>query len=152
MDTPEAKVLAVDGERATVSVDRAAICARCAAGRGCGAGLFGVRRQPAVIEVRLAAGVVVEAGDCVRLEFASARLLHAAWLAYGLPLASMIGAVLLAARIAPANELAAVLFAACGLVAGAVYGRRLLLQSGCLSQCVPTASARISPHAGASHS
>lgn len=132
-----------------MSVDRAAVCARCAAGRGCGAGLLGQRRKAAVIEAKVAAGITLEAGDRVRLEFIPAELVRAAWLAYGLPLAGLIAAVLVASRLAPGNELAAIAGAALGLVAGAWHGRRSLLQSGCLSRCVPTVSERIAPRAAA---
>lgn len=145
VDAPEARVIAAGRERATVSVDASAVCARCAAGRGCGAGLFGQRRKPAIIEAKLTEGLTLVAGDRVRLEFVPAELVRAAWLAYGLPLAGLIAAVLVAARLAPGNELAAVVGAALGLVAGAWYGRRSLRQSGCLSRCVPIVSERISP-------
>ncbi len=144
-DAPEARVIAAGRERATVSVDSAAVCARCAAGRGCGAGLLGQRQKPAIIEAKLAEGMTLEAGDRVRLEFVPAELMRAAWLAYGLPLAGLVVAVIAASRLAPANEPAAIAAAAIGLVAGAWYGRRSLRQGTCLSRCVPTISARIPP-------
>lgn len=128
-----------------MSVESSAVCARCTAGRGCGAGLFGQRRKPAVIEARVAEGMMLEAGDRVRLEFVPAELVRAAWLAYGLPLGGFIAAALVATRLAPGNELAAVAGAALGLVAGAWYGRRSLARSNCLSRCVPVVSERISP-------
>lgn len=128
-----------------MSVDPAVVCARCAAGRGCGAGLFGRRRQPAVIEAKVAAGVTLEAGDRVRLEFLGSELVRAAWLAYGLPLAGVVAAVLVATRIAPGDDLTAVACAALGLLAGAWYGRRSLKRSGCLSRCVPMVAERLAP-------
>jgi sigma-E factor negative regulatory protein RseC len=146
-DRPEARVLAIAAgrERATVSVDPALVCARCAAGRGCGAGLFGQRRRPAVIEAKVAAGITLSPGDRVRLEFLASELVRAAWLAYGLPLAGLLVAVLVATRVAPGNDLAAVAWAALGLLAGAWYGRRSLLDSGCLGRCVPTVSEKLPP-------
>lgn len=128
-----------------MSVEPSAICARCAAGRGCGAGLFGQRRKPAVIEAKVADGLLLEAGDRVRLEFVPAELVRAAWLAYGLPLAGLVSAALAATRVFPGNELAAVVCAALGLVAGAAWGRRSLLRDSCLSRCVPTVSERLAP-------
>jgi sigma-E factor negative regulatory protein RseC len=128
-----------------VSVEPSAVCARCAAGRGCGAGLIGQRRKPAIIEAKLSKGLTLEAGDRVRLEFMPAELVRAAWLAYGLPLAGLIAAMLVATRLAPGNELAAIAGAVLGLVAGARYGRRSLKQNDCLSRCVPIVSERISP-------
>lgn len=132
-----------------MSVESSAVCARCAAGRGCGAGLFGQRRKPAVIEAKLAEGMALEAGDRVRLEFVPAELVRAAWLAYGLPLAGLIAAALFAALLAPGNDLAAVAGAVLGLLAGAWHGRRSLRQSGRLGRCVPIISERISPPRGA---
>lgn len=143
MEAPEAKVLAVAGTSATVSVDAAAVCQRCAAGRGCGAGLFGKRQQPAELVVNVPPGVVLKAGDRVRLDLVPAHLLRAAWLAYGLPLAGLLLGAILASRLFPSNELAAVLLAALGLLAGAWQGRRTLTRSGCLRHCVPTASERL---------
>ena len=57
-------------------MDRAAVCARCAAGRGCGAGLLGSTRQPAVIEARVSEGIALRTGDRVRLEFVAAEMLR----------------------------------------------------------------------------
>ena len=126
-------------------MDRAAVCARCAAGRGCGAGLLGARRKPAVIEAEIAEGISLRPGDRVRLEFVPAELLRAAWLAYGLPLTGLVGAALLATRVAPGNELAAVACAALGLLAGAAYGCRSLRLNGCVSRCLPVVSERLAP-------
>ena len=121
------------------------MCARCAAGRGCGAGLFGQRRQPAVIEAKVAAGVTLAPGDRVRLEFLAPELVRAAWLAYGLPLAGLLIGVLIATRLAPGDDVAAVASAALGLFAGAWYGRRSLLHGGCLGRCVPMVSEKLPP-------
>lgn len=128
-----------------MSVDRAAVCARCAAGRGCGAGLLGARRKPAIIEARVSEGIALRAGDRVRLEFVAAEMLRAAWLAYGMPLTGLLAATLLATRIAPGNELAAVACAALGLLAGAAYGRQSLRRGSCLGRCVPVIAERLAP-------
>ena len=144
MDTPEGQVVAVGRQSVTVSVDAAAVCRRCAAGRGCGAGLFGKRQPSTLLDVNVAEGVALHVGDRVRLELLPAHLLRAAWLVYGLPLFGMLLAVVAASQIlAPGNDIAAVLFAAFGLVAGALLGRRAVNRSGCLRHCVPTASAII---------
>jgi positive regulator of sigma E activity len=106
---------------------------------------LGASRKPAVIEARIAGGIALRTGDRVRLEFVAAELLRAAWLAYGLPLTGLVAAALLATRIAPGNELAAVACAALGLLAGAAGGRRFLRRGGCLSRCVPVISERLAP-------
>lgn len=126
--------------RATVSVDAAAVCPRCAAGQGCGAGLFVGRPRPAELEVEVAPGLVLEPGDRVSLEIVPSRLLRTAWQAYGLPLAGLVAGALAAAWAAPGGELAAVLGALFGLVAGAIAGRRALSRNGQLGHCVPTAA------------
>ena len=90
-------------------------------------------------------GISLRAGDRVRLEFVAAELLRAAWLAYGLPLTGLVAAALLATRIAPGNELAAIAGAALGLLAGAAFGRRSLKRGGCLGRCVPVISERLAP-------
>lgn len=141
MESRLAKVVAVGRERVTVSV-AAAACPRCAAGRGCGAGLLGPR-PPTELPVKAAPGVALKPGDSVRLELVPARLLRAAWLAYGLPLAGLVGGALLAAYLVPGAEPMAVLASAGGLVTGALLGRRALSSKGQLSECVPTAAERI---------
>lgn len=93
----------------------------------------------------MADGITLAAGDRVCLEFVPAELVRAAWFAYGLPLAGLVVAAIVATRLWPAHELAAVLCAALGLVAGAAYGRRALLRSGCLSRCVPVVSGKLDP-------
>lgn len=141
MDSPEAKVVAVGQGRVTVSVDPMAACPRCAAGRGCGAGLLG-RRSVAELEVKVAAGLVLEPGDRVRLEFAPAPVLYAAWLAYGLPLAGLVAGALAGSSIGSGGEPGAVLGALSGLGAGALLGRRALSRNGQIGACVPTATER----------
>ncbi|HZD53357.1 MAG TPA: SoxR reducing system RseC family protein, partial [Woeseiaceae bacterium] len=118
MDRPEAKVIAVGRHRATVSVEVAAACPRCASGAGCGAGLLVRRREPAELEVEIARGISLQPGDRVRLAFLPARLLRAAWLAYGLPLGGIVCGTLLSAWLEPRGELAAVAMGVAGLLAG----------------------------------
>jgi sigma-E factor negative regulatory protein RseC len=142
MSTPEGQVVAVGRQSVTVSVDAAAVCQRCAAGRGCGAGLFGKRQPATLLDVNVGEGVALRVGDRVRLELLPAHLLRAAWLVYGLPLFSMLLAVAAGSSLlAPGSDLAAVLSGAAGLVAGVLLGRRAINRSGCLRQCIPTASA-----------
>ncbi|MEX2496973.1 MAG: SoxR reducing system RseC family protein [Woeseia sp.] len=143
MNIPEGKVVAVGPNSATVSVEAAVACKRCAAGRGCGAGLL-QKSRTRLIEVKMVPGVLLEVGDTVRLELPPADLLRAAWLAYGLPLVAMVMAVTAgAAFTAAAGDLPLVAFAALGLTGGVVLGRRVLRKSGCLGQMIPTAAERL---------
>ncbi|MEX2122532.1 MAG: SoxR reducing system RseC family protein [Woeseia sp.] len=143
MNTPEATVIAVTADSATVSVEPASACARCAAGRGCGAGLT-LKGRTRLLDVKVAHGLALERGDRVRLELAPDHLLRAAWLAYGLPLVAMVVATGAANRIVgPGNDLVAVVFGALGLVIGVLTGRSILAKDDCLRHIAPTAIERI---------
>ncbi len=142
MDPRQATVLTVGPERAIVRVAAAPACARCDAGQGCGAGLFR-RRHEAEIAVRVAPGLVLSPGDRVRLELAPERLLAAAGLAYGLPLAGLVTGALAAGGAAPGHELAAVLGALGGLAAGVLLGRRGLLRQERAGRTVPVAADKL---------
>lgn len=143
MDSPVGRIVAVADGRATVSVNTAAVCSRCAAGKGCGAGLLGAGNQPRLIEVRLESGMQLKPGDEVSLTLAPSHLLRAAMLAYGLPLAGVIIALGLAWYTNHALEdHFAVALAVGGLVAGLLIGRHFLNQDGCLKKLVPTVAER----------
>lgn len=142
MDLPVGRIVSVADGRATVSVDRAFGCARCAAGRGCGAGLLAV--QSRLIDVRLVAGLALRPGDEVRLALAPSSLLRAALLAYGLPLAGLVTALGIAWYLKQSlADRPAVALAAVGLVAGLLVGRHFLNRDGCLRNLVPTISERL---------
>ena len=144
MNRPRGKIVTMGAGTATVSVDAAVACARCAAGRGCGAGLLEPRRRR-LLQVRIDPGLEVAEGDTVRLELGPQRLLRAAWLAYGLPLFSMVILVAAAARLAPGNEAAALAAAVAGLIAGFGAGRRGLHKGACLQELLPVASRGADP-------
>jgi sigma-E factor negative regulatory protein RseC len=143
MNAPEARVVTAGSTFATVSVDAAVACARCAAGRGCGAGLLQQGRTR-LIRVRVADGVDLEPGDRVRLELEPLHLLRAAWLAYGLPLFAMVLSVAAATVMAEqASDPATMAFAAAGLAAGLIAGRGILRRDSCLQHLTPMVSERI---------
>ena len=121
-----------DGPRALVEVDMAAVCARCAAGKGCGAGLGRTRNR--CVEARVPPGVEIRAGDSVQLALAPGTALRAAGLVYGLPLAAAAcGAAL--AYLLGFGDPAAALAAVVGLFAGLVLARARL--RGCLKHFTP---------------
>ncbi len=129
MDNPRGRVLAVYLSTATpsarVEVTSALRCERCAAGKGCGAGLFGASGGSRSIEARIAPGIAVDVGDDVSIEMAPHSLLRAALLVYGLPLAG----ALLGAGVAHAlglTDLGAGLAGLGGIAAGFVLARRRL--------------------------
>lgn len=129
MDNPHGRVLAVDLAKtppsAKVEVTSAVSCERCAAGKGCGAGLIGASGGNRSIEARIAPGITVDIGDEVSIELAPRNLLHAALVVYGLPL----GGALLGSGVAYSLGLAdlhAALAALGGIVAGFLVARRRL--------------------------
>jgi sigma-E factor negative regulatory protein RseC len=156
MNAPSARVITTGPKVATVAVDVAA-CARCAAGRGCGAGLL-QRGRTRLLRVRVADGLRLEPGDCVRLELAPRDLLRAAWLVYGLPLLSLVLFVAAATTMAElAGDAGVTAIGAAGLAAGLIASRRILRKDGCLQDLTPTVYERITardgvpgdaPHAG----
>jgi sigma-E factor negative regulatory protein RseC len=144
MNAPEARVVATGSNFATVTVDAPVACARCAAGRGCGAGLLQQGRAR-LIRVNVAEGLHLEPGDLVRLELEPQHLFRAAWLAYGLPLLAMVLSVAAAGQMSErVSDPGAVAFGALGLALGLIAGRRILRRDDCLKHLMPVASERIS--------
>ncbi len=73
---------------ARVRISTAIACARCEAGKGCGAGILGGGGRIREIDAELAPGLSVAVGDTVDIAMQSTRLLQAAVIAYGYPLAA----------------------------------------------------------------
>ncbi|MCH8306888.1 MAG: hypothetical protein E2O63_04020 [Gammaproteobacteria bacterium] len=143
MDSPVGRIVSVAPGHATVMVDAALVCARCAAGKGCGAGLLTGASRSRLIDVSVTPGMDLKPGDDVRLTLAPSHLLRAAVLAYGMPLAGVIIALGIAWIMSRTlNDVLAVTLAICGLVAGALFGRHFLNQDDCLKNLVPTVSER----------
>ncbi len=143
MDSPVGRIVSVAPGHATVMVDAALVCARCAAGKGCGAGLLTGASRSRLIDVSVTPGMDLKPGDDVRLTLAPSHLLRAAVLAYGMPLAGVIIALGIAWIMSRTlNDVLAVTLAICGLVAGALIGRHFLNQDDCLKNLVPTVSER----------
>lgn len=107
--------------------DRAGGCGRCDEPGGCRSiqltQAFGPQRD----EFPLPVDVAVRVGDRVRLRIQDGAPLRGALLAYGLPLAGLLGGALLAAGLAPLASADAnvLLGGGAGLVAGWGGGRRL---------------------------
>lgn len=111
--------------RATVGAPGEVLCApgvtcpRCARGEGCGQAAWFSRRQPCRLSVLTGAA---QPGQEVMLELPSRRLLQAAALVYGLPLAGLLGGAVVGQG---AGEAGAVLGGVVGLLAGVIAARRL---------------------------
>lgn len=145
MDAPFGTVILVRDGIARVSVDSAA-CPRCAAGKGCGAGLFAGGASRREIDVPLDDSQSVRAGDRIRLTLQPGNLWRAAAYAYGLPLAGMVIVPGIAWWLGfVTGDRQAVLLALGGLVAGIWLGRSRLQRDGCLDRLTPSVAARPSP-------
>ena len=142
MDKATGKIVSVCAASATVSVADTG-CPRCAAGKGCGAGLFSGRSGSTEVELQLPAGHQYRVGDEVTLSIASSSLLRAALLAYGLPLAGTVLALTIGWLVlAPLSDRAAALIALAGLLAGFVVGRSQLRKDDWCKQFVPSIDRR----------
>lgn len=110
------------GALAQVRIEAARNCPRCAAGRGCGAGLFARRSRVALLDVPCGAESGLETGQPVTVSVAGRPLLWISLAAYGLPLAGIVLASG-AAWLAGADEGFAILAAVGGLAGGAGLAR-----------------------------
>lgn len=130
------------GTQAVVEMDNSPVCPRCAAGKGCGAGLLTGTAPVRRIEVPLPAGVTLSAGDRVEIVLGADRLLQATLVTYGLPLLGALAAAVIAYWLALADA-AAALAACAGIAAGWIAGRGLLDRDLCLQQFVPAIGRRL---------
>jgi len=141
MENPRGTVLSVVGDGperyAIVEVSPQFRCARCEAGKGCGAGLLGNKRRPRRTEVLIGPTLQVCAGDAVEIELAPRNLLRGAVLVYGLPLAGAVIAAALA-WLSGLGDAAAAIAALGGIGAGMLVARRLLRQPACLDELTPS--------------
>lgn len=138
MESPVGTIVSIVAGAATVQVDRAAACARCAAGKGCGAGLLGGSSRPAYFRVPLPPNTRIREGDRVQLTLAPSELLRATMFVYGLPLAGIV--LMLVAGwlvMSPLSDAQGIALAVTGLAAGLLAGRWRLHRRDCLKQFVP---------------
>ncbi len=143
MESPVGRIVSIADGQATVSVDAAEVCARCAAGKGCGAGLLTGSKRTRLIEVQLSPGMETAVGDEVKLSLAPSHLLRAAIFAYGLPLVGIVIALALASIVNQAlDDQMAIALAISGLVIGGLLGRHFLNKDACLKNLVPTIAER----------
>ena len=146
MDDPRGTIVAFvrdeNGERAIVDVDAGLVCPRCAAGRGCGAGLLSGPARNRRVEARITPGLDLREGDTVRIELAGSSVLRAAVLVYGVPLAGAAIAATMAYLLG-LGDVGAAAMAIAGLGAGFLAGRLRLDRQTCLSTFTPMIAQRI---------
>ncbi len=140
MDMPRGTVVSlVDraaGQSVTIEVDVSATCPRCAAGKGCGAGLLGAGGGKQQLQVMVDRDHGIREGDVVNLHLAPRNILRAASIVYGWPLlGAVLGAAIAYGR--SVGDAGTALAALAGLSAGLLLGRWRLRQTSCLRQFVP---------------
>jgi len=146
MDNPQGRILSIHRDKtpphAVVEVAASHRCARCAAGKGCGAGLLGGDDRPRRVDALITQDLDLVEGDQVAIELAPDNLLRASLIVYGLPL---LGAVTGAAGawLSGAGDLGAAMTALAGVGVGNVAGRLRLQRSRCLRTFTPVVTARI---------
>ena len=132
----------INGACAVVVVDVTSACPRCAAGKGCGAGLFASGGSDRQVEAAIPPEMDVAVEDVVEISLAPDNLLRAAIIVYGLPMfGAVIGATI--AYTLSLGDAVAALAALTGLGSGLVLGRWRLQQTACLQRFVPSIERRL---------
>jgi sigma-E factor negative regulatory protein RseC len=146
METPQGRIihLYADAEppHAVVEVVSSVSCARCAAGKGCGAGLLAGDERLRKVDARIKDRLELREGDRVSITLRPDDLLEAAVSAYGMPLFGGLAAAG-GAHLAGLGDLPAAAVTLLGLFAGAVLGRRRLRRKDCLRRFTPVVTARL---------
>ena len=128
MITERARVLRVNGTTVWVHCESQAGCARCAAGEGCGGGLFSKllrgRLQELPLALPAALAGAVAAGDWVLVGLSTRAVQAASTLLYGLPLAMLLAGAIAGDLLWP-GDAAAFAGAVLGLGTGLLIARRL---------------------------
>jgi sigma-E factor negative regulatory protein RseC len=138
METTTGTVNEVRDGIASVRVTTAIGCPRCAAGKGCGAGLLMPDERDTELSVSVPEGATLHQGDTVTLSIAPKYLLRAAFLGYGLPLLGLVAAVGFASLTGfGTSDIAPVFFGTAGLVAGILAGRHFSASAGACEQFTP---------------
>lgn len=151
MEDLQGKIISIardaNGARAVVDIDAGVICPRCAAGKGCGAGIFGATASARRVEAIFSSDLQLSVGDSVNLALGSRNLLQASIIVYGWPLFGAASAAALA-QLAGLADTGAVAAALLGLAIGVALARSRLASKACLTQFVPV----VTGHPGASAS
>lgn len=142
MQTQSATVVAIRSGKLSVSVENSVACARCAAGKGCGAGLLGGSSRPLVLDLDAPDGRALRVGDTVSLTMQSEDLLQASWLAYGLPMSSVVVALACLRLFAPGAGDVVALVTASSVFAASLYAARAWLRR---VNCIQRLTPRVSP-------
>lgn len=150
MENPQGRILSIYPDAAppyaVVEVVASLRCARCASGKGCGAGILGGNEKLRRVDAMIAPGLDVQEGDSVSIALAPNNLLRASLVVYGLPLAGAIAGSA-AAWLLGAGDAGAAVLALAGAGLGMSAGRLRLRQAACLREFTPHVTGRL-PVAG----
>jgi len=147
MENPRGRVIVVkpvdQSPHALVEVDASVSCARCAEGKGCGAGLLGGDTGSRRVDALIGPGLTVQEGDEVRIELSPSNLLQASMVVYGIPLTGAVAGASVSYLLG-FGEFYAAVTALGGIVVGLLIARLHLRTSSCLRQFTPTIVERLS--------
>lgn len=138
-EDPVGQIISVDEASglALVEVQAEAVCARCASGKGCGAGLLGGGAKSRRLAAHVPAAMSLRRGDTVQISLAPGNLLQAAALVYGVPLlGALLGA--LSAYQLQLNDLNAAICALLGLCVGVAAARVASVKHRCAAAFTPS--------------
>ncbi len=105
MITETATVVAVNGDRVTVSASVKTACGSCQAADDCGTSAVAKAFSPKQQTFDLVSPLPLKAGDLVTLGIPEAHLLSASWMMYVVPLLVLIGSALILTELTELHEL-----------------------------------------------
>jgi sigma-E factor negative regulatory protein RseC len=120
------------------------VCERCAAGKGCGAGLLGAGRGPKRVNAILSPNLEIHNGDRVSIVLEPRNLLRASVIVYGYPLLGAVLAAIMAMKL-EIGDAAGAVAALVGLIAGMLIAKMRLRKSRCLRDFTPVIVERLTP-------
>ncbi|MEH6357546.1 MAG: SoxR reducing system RseC family protein [Pseudomonadales bacterium] len=125
------RVVAVKGAEVWIETIRNSSCSGCSARSGCGQGLLAKIKDGSRRHIRLHTELQLAVDDEVVLGLPEQAFIRSSFLAYGLPLLSLIGAVLIADKVLGLAEPWVIASAVSGLATG-FLAVRLISQLGAI--------------------
>jgi len=145
MQNPHGHIVSVrSDDTVIVEIDSVVACARCAAGKGCGAGLLGSQPGERRVAAKVVSNLTLHNGDQVSISLQPNNVLRAAIIVYGYPLLGAVAGAGVALTQA-FGDVAAAGAALVGLVAGMLVARARLRGTRCLQDFTPVVIDRFSP-------
>lgn len=138
-------VLRVNGDVAWVRCETQSGCARCAAGQGCGGGLFSRLLRGRLQELPVTTEIAVQPGDWVLIGLSTSAVQNASALLYGCPLAGLLAGTIIGSQLSPGDATTLIGLAA-GLAAGLVLAHRLATRLAGKSALQPVLLRRLNEH------